>query len=251
MKISIITATYNSEKTLSICMDSVLNQSYSDIEYILVDGESTDETINLIEQKAKNHTNVKWISEPDKGIYDALNKGINMASGEVIGFVHSDDFLAENTILEKIAYAFKQHSVDGVYGNLHYVSFESPDTVVRNWKSQAFRTKLLNRGWMPAHPTVFLKSSVYKEKGLFDINFKIAADYDFMLRVFSETKYRFYFLPEVITKMRVGGKSNSNLKNIIKKTKEDYQAAKKNGLFLPFNVILSKNLSKIPQWFYK
>ncbi len=248
MKVSIITATYNSAKTLAICMDSVLTQSYLDIEYILVDGESTDETIYLIEEMANNHNNLKWISEPDKGIYDALNKGIAMASGEIIGFVHSDDFFANNTIIEVIVKAFNKHNVDGVYGDLHYVSFENRDKVIRNWKSQQFKPRLLKNGWMPAHPTLFLKTKVYKDKGLFDLSYKIAADYDFILRIFTEKKYRFYYLQETITKMRVGGASNKSLKNIVQKSKEDYKAAKTNGLQLPFKVILSKNLSKIPQW---
>lgn len=232
-------------------MDSVLNQSYNDIEYIIIDGNSKDDTKHIIQKKAEDFEYIKWVSEPDRGIYDAFNKGIRMATGDVIGFVHSDDFLASKTIIERIVKSFKANNADGVYGDLHYVSFENKDKVVRNWKSQPFKPALLKNGWMPAHPTLFLKSSVYRNKGNFDLTYKIAADYDFILRVFTEKIYRFYYLQETITKMRVGGASNKSLKNIIHKSKEDFRAAKANGLQLPFKVILSKNLSKIPQWIKK
>lgn len=251
MKVSIITATYNSAKTLEACMDSVLNQTYKDIEYIIIDGNSNDGTIELIKSKAATHSQIVWKSERDKGIYDALNKGIDKASGDVVGFVHSDDFFADNSIIEKIVKAFETEPVDGVYGNLHYVSFENPKVIVRNWVSQPFNKNLLNRGWMPAHPTLFLKKSLYGANGSFDLSYKIAADYDFILRVFTNSDYRFCYLPETVTKMRVGGVSNRSIKNLVQKTKEDFRAAKTNRLKWPFFAILCKNLSKIPQWISK
>ncbi|WP_047551045.1 glycosyltransferase family 2 protein [Psychroserpens sp. Hel_I_66] len=251
MKVSIITATYNSAKTLEVCMSSVLNQTYNDIEYIIIDGNSNDETLSLIKAASDKYKNIKCISEPDKGIYDALNKGINKATGDILGFVHSDDYLADKTVIEDIANSFIKSNVDGVYGDLHYVSFENTDVIVRNWMSQPFKARLLNRGWMPAHPTLFLRRQVYLEKGLFNLDYKIAADYDFVLRIFKSQNYRFHYLPKVITKMRVGGASNKSLKSIINKTREDYKALKLNGLKFPAKVVLSKNLSKIPQWFKK
>ena len=251
MKFSIITATYNSAKTLQVCMESVLNQTYKDIEYIIVDGHSTDRTIELIESYKTKDANIIVSSEKDQGIYDALNKGIAKASGEIIGFVHSDDFLASNDIIEKIAQIFKGEDADGVYGNLHYVRFDNVDSVVRNWNSQNFDSKLLNRGWMPAHPTLFLKKKVYETNGSFNLDYRIAADYDFILRVFKTKNYKFYFLPEIITKMRVGGASNRSLKNLFLKTKEDLKAAKSNKIKLPYVAIGLKNLSKIPQWLTK
>ncbi|HNQ28043.1 MAG TPA: glycosyltransferase family 2 protein [Aquaticitalea sp.] len=251
MKISIITATYNSAKTLNVCMDSVLNQTYRDIEYLIIDGNSTDATVDLIKAKAAAHPHIVWVSGKDKGIYDALNKGIEKATGDVIGFVHSDDFLADSTIVEKIASVFNTQQVDGVYGNLHYVKFDAPGTIVRNWVSQPFRKALLNRGWMPAHPTLFLKKSVYQNHGVFDLTYKIAADYDFILRVFSNPGYKFFYLPETFTKMRVGGASNRSIKNLILKSKEDYRAAKSNGLPRPLFSVIFKNISKIPQWLSK
>ncbi|MCK8480558.1 glycosyltransferase family 2 protein [Psychroserpens algicola] len=251
MKVSIITATYNSEKTLGYCMDSVLNQTYSDIEYIVIDGNSSDNTVDLITSKAKNAPHIVWVSERDKGIYDALNKGIQKATGDIVGFVHSDDYLADTHCVSDIVAAFKSHQVDGVYGNLHYVSFENPEHIVRNWVSQPFYPKLLKRGWMPAHPTLFLKNAVYQAEGNFNLEYKIAADYDFILRIFNNSKYTYHYLPKTIVKMRVGGASNKSLKNLIRKTKEDLKAAKTNGLTFPLAVILKKNLSKIPQWFSK
>lgn len=229
-------------------MDSVLNQTYKDIEYVIVDGNSNDGSIDLIASKAETHKNVIWISEQDNGIYDALNKGISMATGDVIGFVHSDDFLADNSIVEKIVSVFKLKHVDGVYGNLHYVRFNNVQSIVRNWKSKPFKKKFLNRGWMPAHPSLFIKSDIYKSKGSFNINYRIAADYDFILRIFNANDYKFYYLPETIIKMRVGGASNRSLKNLILKTREDYRAAKNNRIKLPFLAIGLKNITKIPQW---
>ena len=251
LKVSIITATYNSANTLEMCMDSVLNQSYNNIEYLIIDGNSTDDTKALIKAKSEKNPNIKWTSEPDKGIYDALNKGIAAASGDIIGFVHSDDFLANSSVIEMIVTNFDANDADGVYGDLHYVSVTDTSKVVRNWKSQVFLPKLLHRGWMPAHPTLFLKQEVYKSFGNFDLGYRIAADYDFILRIFSNPSYKFQYLPETIVKMRVGGESNRSINNLIKKTKEDYKAAKQNGLSFPFFVILSKNLSKLPQWLKK
>lgn len=248
MKISIITATYNSAKTLEACMNSVLKQTYENIEYIIIDGNSTDATIDLIKLKSKHYANLSWVSESDNGIYDALNKGIKMATGSVIGFVHSDDFLADSNIIAKIAAVFKSKDIDGVYGNLHYVKFNNVQNIVRNWKSQPFKRKLLNRGWMPAHPSLFIKSDIYKSKGSFNIDYRIAADYDFILRIFKGSDYKFYYLPETIIKMRVGGASNRSFKNLMLKTREDYRVAKNNRIRLPFLAIGLKNLTKLPQW---
>jgi glycosyltransferase involved in cell wall biosynthesis len=251
MKISIITATYNSSKTLETCMNSVLNQKYGNIEYVIIDGNSNDGTVELIKKKAITHKNIVWSSEIDNGIYDALNKGIDKATGDVVGFVHSDDFLANDTIISKIANVFESKKVDGVYGNLHYVKFNNVDSVVRNWISKPFKKTLLIRGWMPAHPTLFLKKDIYKHSGRFDLDYRIAADYDFILRIFKSSDYNFYHLKETIIKMRVGGASNRSLKNLILKTREDYRAAKTNNVGFPLITVGLKNISKIPQWLLK
>lgn len=250
-KISVITATFNSAKTVQTCFDSVLNQTYPHIEYIIIDGGSKDETVNIIKKNADKNPNIVWVSEKDNGIYDALNKGIAMATGEIVGFVHSDDYLASDDILKDIAAAFESKEIDGVYGDLHYVDFLDVSKVIRNWKSQDFKPSLLKRGWMPAHPTLFLKSQLYQKEGVFNTKFKIAADYDFILRIFKNPNYSFEYLPKTIVKMRVGGASNKSFKNLVLKTHEDLKVAKSNGLPLPYFTIGLKNISKIPQWIKK
>ena len=251
MKVSIITATYNSSATIEHCIQSVIGQDYPEIEYIIVDGGSTDETISVIKDWQKRDSRIQWVSEKDKGIYDALNKGVTMATGDVIGFVHSDDFLADPSTISKLMLKFKTGDIDGVYGNLQYVDQTNPDKVIRAWKSQPFRSNLLQHGWMPAHPTLFLKKEVYEKHGEFNLNFKIAADYDFMLRVLQDHSLSFSYLPQVITKMRMGGASNGSLKNIMNKSREDYKVMKTNGLTFPMWGLLAKNLSKLPQFFFK
>ena len=251
MKISIITATFNSTKTIERCLKSVLQQTYSNVEYILVDGGSTDDTIDKVNfyLNKKNKQEYQIISEPDRGIYDALNKGISMAKGDIIGFVHSDDFLSDNNILFQIAEQFKgKDNIDGMYGDLQYVDKTSTEKIIRSWKSCDFNHKLIQSGWMPPHPTLYLKKEVYEKHGQFDLSFKIAGDYDFILRIFLDRKLMIKYLPVVITKMRIGGVSNANLKTILTKSKEDYLAMKRNNLRLPFLVLLKKNLSKISQF---
>ena len=250
MKLSIITATYNSEATIASSMLSVLQQSYSAIEYVIVDGNSSDGTLDIVKQNQLNHPEVafKIVSEPDKGIYEALNKGIGLATGDIIGFVHSDDLLASSTVLAKIVAAFSKSNANGVYGDLEYVDKENSNKIIRYWKSNTFHPNLLKQGWMPAHPTLFLKRAVYKKHGLFDLTYKIAADYDFMLRILKDQSLNFSYLPEVFTKMRVGGASNRSLRNILQKTKEDYRAITSNKVGDVFS-ILRKNTSKIKQFF--
>ena len=249
MKLSLITATYNSAFTIKECMQSVEKQDYSEVEYIIIDGGSSDDTISVVKKSNKKNENIRWQSEPDNGIYDALNKGIRMATGDVIGFVHSDDFLAEPTIISQIMAEFKNEQVHGVYGDLHYIDKHQENKVIRTWKSCAFKPKLLQNGWMPPHPALFLKKEVYQKHKGFDLSYKIAADYDFMLRVLQDPLLKFSYLPKVITKMRVGGASNRSIKNIIAKSKEDYSAIKKNKLAYPLWVLCAKNISKIPQFF--
>jgi len=252
VKFSIITATFNSAPTIESCLHSVLQQSHPDLEYILIDGGSTDETLEIIKRVSKQYpkANIHLSSEPDHGIYDALNKGIAKATGHIIGIVHSDDLLASKTILSELAQAFQDKKVDGVYGDLHYVKVQDTNQVVRNWESQQFKKQLLKKGWMPAHPTLYLKREVYIKEGGFNTNLKIAADYDFILRLFKNPDYQWYYLPEVICKMRLGGASNSSIKNMLLKSYEDYQALKANNITnFPLWVLLSKNLSKIPQFF--
>jgi len=247
LKISIIVATYNSSKTIRSCLDSIFNQNYSNIEINLIDGKSSDNTLDIV----KNYNRkipIKIISEEDNGIYDALNKGIYSSIGDVIGFVHSDDILASSTIFSEIIKKISLENFDGVYGDLQYVDFDKTDKVIRNWKSCDFNDKLLKRGWMPAHPTFFLKRGVYDKHGGFNLNYSISSDYDFMIRVLNDNSLKFCYLPRVISKMRVGGSSNRSLKNILKKSREDYIIIKKNKVG-NFITLVRKNLLKINQYF--
>lgn len=250
MKLTLITATYNSATSIKNCLDSVASQDYNDLEYLIIDGKSTDDTLNIVKEYQQKYPYIKLISEKDYGIYDALNKGIQFASGDVIGFVHSDDLLANNHILSDLVKQLKTGQLDGVYGDLQYVDKVDLNKVIRLWKSCAFKPSLLKQGWMPAHPTLFLKKEVYEKHGLFDLTYKIAADYDFMLRILKDDSLKFGYLPKVITKMRLGGASNRSLKNIIQKTKEDYRAILSNQVGGIFS-ILRKNTSKIKQFILK
>lgn len=252
MKFSIITATYNSVATLNSCMISVLHQSFQNIEFVIIDGNSTDESLTLVKQHQLKFPLIEFkiLSEPDRGIYDALNKGIKLATGQVIGFVHSDDMLADNQIISTIANKFENENLDGIYGDLQYVRKNNINKVIRYWKGADYNSDLIKKGWMPAHPTFFLKRDVYEKHGLFNTNYKISADYDFMLRILKDESLKFTYLPKVIIKMRVGGASNQSIKNIIKKTKEDYHVVKANNIGGWFLIFL-KNLSKVRQFFNK
>ncbi|MEI6267760.1 MAG: glycosyltransferase family 2 protein [Methylococcaceae bacterium] len=248
MKISIITSVYNNQETIAEAMDSALSQTYADIEYIIIDGGSTDNTVNII--KSYQNRLAVFISEPDNGIYDGLNKGINLATGDVIGFLHSDDLYENNTVIEKVAKAFIENEIDSVYGNLTYVNKSDPTKVIRYWKSGDFTLKKLSCGWMPPHPTFFVKRAIYQQHGQFDTRFKIAADYDLMLRFLGKYKISTYYIPSVLIKMRAGGESNKSLKNAIRKSKEDLQAMKNNNMGGMVSLII-KNLSKLQQFVCK
>lgn len=246
MKISIITSVFNNEATIRDAIESVISQTYPDIEYIIIDGGSKDGTIEII--KEYSHVITHFISEPDRGIYDGLNKGLGLATGDIIGFLHSDDLYPDNTTISTIMQAFADN-IDGVYGDLVYTSKNDISKILRYWKSKPFSPKLLKYGWMPAHPTLFLRRSIYQQHGLFDLHFKIAADYDFMLRIL-KSDLKIDYLPKILYKMRIGGESNKSLKNIIRKSQEDFHAIKKNRIG-GIEILLLKNLTKIKQFIKK
>jgi len=247
MKISIITAVYNNVRTINTCMESVFSQTYPDVEYIVIDGGSKDGTVEAIKKYKKNIT--KFVSEPDNGMYDALNKGIRMASGEVIGFLHADDFYADNTVIEIVAANMASHGVDSCYGDLLYVHKDDTDRIIRYWKACPYREGLFQKGWMPPHPTFFVRRKVYDEHGVFDISFTIAADYELMLRFLEKNRISTVYIPHVLVKMRMGGASNRSLGNVMTKTREDYRAWRVNALRRRFYTIPFKNLSKVGQFF--
>lgn len=249
LKVSIITITYNSEATLEDTLKSVLNQTYKNIEYIIVDGKSTDGTLTIIDAYKSNIAKV--VSEKDKGLYDALNKGITMATGDVIGILHSDDFYTSNTVIEKVVQTLSENNSDAVYADLYYVDKNNTDNIFRKWKSGNYKHGMFVSGWMPPHPTFFAKRGCYQSFGSFNLNLVSAADYELMLRFIHKHKIKLAYLPEFIIKMRVGGKSNVSLKNRIRANNEDRKAWKINGLKPHFYTLYAKPLRKIIQLFKK
>lgn len=247
MKISIITAVYNNEKTIGDALSSIFAQTYNNVEKVLIDGASSDSTFSILKKHALSTDILN--SESDKGIYDALNKGLKLSSGDVIGLLHSDDLFADEEVVSKIANIFIHNSdIDAVYGDLVYVDKRKTGKVIRYWRAGSFSSSKLTNGWMPPHPTLYLRRSVYEKHGGFDTQYHIAADYDFMLRVLSDESLKIHYLPEVIVKMRTGGASNRSLKNIIHKSFEDYRALRANKIGGAWSLIM-KNISKIPQFF--
>jgi len=245
MKISIITATYNCAATLGDALDSVAAQQYGNREHVLVDGASTDGTLALLESRRSPQSSL--VSEPDKGIYDALNKGIARATGEVVGFLHADDIYADDRVLQRIADAFVDPSVTAVYGDLQYVRKQDTSSVVRHWRSGPYSRSKLGWGWMPPHPALYVRREWYDRIGGFDTRYRIAADYDSILKLFSQPDFKAAYIPEVLVKMRVGGASNRSLKNILQKSREDYSALKHSGVG-GAGALLWKNLSKLGQF---
>lgn len=244
--ISLVTACYNSADTIQDCLKSISTQDYPYIEHIIIDGRSSDGTLNLISQYKSN--NCKIISEKDDGIYDALNKGLKAASGDIIGFLHSDDILAHDKVLSNISKSFQDNSeLECVYGNLIYVDRNNIECVIRRWTPQPFTASLLKYGWMPPHPTVFLKKGVYEKNGHFDTNMKISADYDFMLRYFKiAEEYKTQKLGD-ISIMKSGGASNRNLSARIQSAYEDYIAIRRNRAGNILTLVLKKS-AKIFQY---
>ena len=247
MKISIITITFNSEKTLQRALDSVQSQSYGNIEHVIVDGASTDGTRAMIETYAAKYPNVRWISEKDDGIYNAINKGIRMATGDIIGFLHSDDIFNSSDSIEQIAAAFETGNVDVVYGDLQYCR---AGKVVRKWNSNSFNPRSLKYGWMPPHPTVYVRREVYEQVGPYDEWFRISADYDMMLRIF-KSNYTTHYIPSILVSMETGGASNKDTRARLSKTQEDYLVLKKNHVGAGLLTVLCKQLRKIKQFIRK
>lgn len=239
---------WNNAKTIKDAINSVLNQSYKDVEYIVIDGASTDGTIEIVQSYGDK---IKFISEKDNGLYDAMNKGIRMATGDVVGILNSDDFYASDKILQIVADEFLKGNIDSVYANLEYIDANDPKRVIRYWRSKKCQEGLFRSGWHPAHPTFFVKKEIYEKYGVFDLSFKIAADYELMLRFFEKCKITSSYVDEVFVKMRIGGESNRSIKNIIKANMESYKAWKANGLYINPLRFLLKPFSKIIQFIKK
>jgi len=248
MKLSIISVVYNNAQYIEDCIKSVASQSYRNYEHIVVDGGSTDGTLEVIEKHREKIT--KWVSEPDDGLYSAMNKGISMATGDVIGFLHSDDYYADQDVIEKVADVFINRDVESLYGDLIYIS-KNGERIIRYWKSGNYRESMVRWGWMPPHPTFFVKREIYNRHGCFNTDLRIAADYDLILRFLGKHSISTHYIPEVLIKMRIGGNSNKSIKNIIRKSTEDYRAMKENGLPVPIAALFYKNFSKLRQFIIK
>jgi glycosyltransferase len=245
VKISVITAVRNSHHTIEDCLRSVAGQSYALREHVVVDGLSDDGTCDLL-QRHQEKIDV-LISERDSGIYNALNKGLANSTGDIIGFLHADDVFADADVLLRVAEAFRDRSVDVVYGDLMYVDKVDVMRAFRYWRAGVFSPSDLRAGWMPPHPTLYVRRSVYSRVGGFDETYRIAGDYDHILRIFSRQTVNPVYLPSVLVKMRVGGASNSSLRNILRKSMEDYRALRRNNIGGVVTLAL-KNLRKIRQF---
>ncbi len=245
MKITVITVVYNRAATVAQAVQSTLTQTFQDIDVVVQDGNSTDGTLDVL--RGFDDHRVRLVSEPDNGIYDAINRGVARAEGDVIGLMHSDDFFAHDRVLEHVACAFADPKVDGVYGDLDYVSATNSDRVIRAWRAGEYRPERLSLGWMPPHPTLYLRRGVFEQWGCYDTQFRIAADYEAILRWLAKGRIRLAYLPEVMVHMRVGGESNSSFRRIVRKSREDYRALRKNDVG-GFHTLLFKNISKISQF---
>lgn len=247
MTISIITVTYNSAATLESTILSVVQQTQPNVEFIIIDGGSTDGTLEIIEKYKVSIS--KFISEPDNGLYDAINKGIKLAEGEVIGILHSDDIYIHHKVLENYARVFERENCDAVYADLYYVERDNIEKVTRKWKSGSYKQNSFVKGWMPPHPTFFIRKRIYEQFGTFNTTLKSAADYELMLRMIHKHKISLRYLPEFTVKMRVGGKSNASVQNRLNANMEDRKAWEINGLTPKFYTIYLKPLRKIFQFF--
>lgn len=246
MKISIITVCYNSAKTIEDTIRSVLAQTYDNIEYIIVDGLSKDETLAVV-NKYKDKIGV-IISERDKGIYDAMNKGILMATGDVIGILNSDDVFFDNNTLQNVIDAFNSSNADAVFGNLYYVKADDVNTVVRFWKGSPYKKNGFSRGWHPAHPSFFVKRWVYEKYGVFDLRFDVSADFELMLRFIAKHNIKTAYFNEALVRMRVGGNSNKSIKKIYTGNVNIARAFKKNNVHYPFYYPLVRLAPKLLQF---
>lgn len=242
MKISIITITYNSAATLATTLESVAAQDYQDIEHIIVDGLSKDNTMEIVKQFP--HVS-KWVSEKDKGLYDALNKGIQMATGDVVGLIHSDDFLASKDAVSKIVKAFQEHNTDSIIGDISFVNPDNLKKVVRHYSSKNWKPSKFAKGYMPAHPAFYCKRDLFEKYGYYKMGYKIAADYELLIRFLYTHNVSYKYIPETIVFMRTGGTSNENFKSRYILNQEIVRACKENGINTSMTKLSFKYLNKI------
>lgn len=245
MKVSIITAAYNSAATLEDTIKSVLAQTYADIEYIIVDGGSKDNTFEVIRHyEPQFGGRMKWVSEKDHGIYDAMNKGIRMATGDVVGILNSDDYYTSDDVLERLVAAFDEKT-DAVYGDIHFIRDGQPDKCIRYYSSKPFRPLWLRFGFMPAHPSFYCRREVFEKAGLYKIDYAIGSDYEMMVRLFMKYHIKAKYLPMDFVTMRTGGASTRNVRSRLQLIKEDVRGCRENGIYTNSLMISTKFLYKI------
>ena len=248
-RISVITAVYNRADKIVSAIESVGSQTYEFVEHVIVDGQSTDGTSQIIERELANSQIIKYICESDDGIYDAINKGISNATGDIVALLHSDDVFSDKYVLERIASAFEDQSIDSVYGDLVYVDADNLDRVRRYWKSGGYSKRKFRYGWMPPHPTVCVRRDCFDKVGLYRTDFGSGADYELLVRMMCKFDIKVYYIPHVLTRMRVGGVSNATMRNRMDANRSDKVAWTKNQLPAPLGLRILKPIRKIPQYF--
>ncbi|HEY8688469.1 MAG TPA: glycosyltransferase family 2 protein [Chitinophagaceae bacterium] len=247
LKVSIITVTYNSAKYVDDCINSIIRQNYKNIEYIVIDGKSTDGTVDII-KKYSSYIST-WISEEDGGMYDALNKGMAIATGDVVGILNSDDVLASADVISEIVNCFQQNNVDSIYGDLVYVDPFDLQKVLRFWKGLPYERRRFKYGWMPAHPTFYIRRELIEKFGGYESHYFTAADFEFMARYLYRFKISSFYLEKLVVKMRAGGASNESFLRRLRANRRDYLAMKKNEIPFPLIVSILKPLIKMPQFY--
>jgi glycosyltransferase involved in cell wall biosynthesis len=246
MKITIITAVYNAAQTLADAMDSVLRQTYADIEYVVVDGGSKDGSVDVVRSyEPRFGGRMKWVSEPDHGIYDAMNKGIRMATGDVVGILNSDDYFTADDVVEQVAQTLADTQLDAVYGDIHFIRAGQPDRCVRYYSSARFHPRWLRFGFMPAHPSFYCRREVFERAGLYKTDYKIGSDYEMMVRLFHRYRIRTRYIPADFVTMRTGGASTRNVHSRLQLIQDDVRACRDNGIYTNAAMISLKFLYKI------
>lgn len=249
MKITVITTVFNAVTTIEDTIQSVVEQNHPDIEHIVIDGESTDGTLGIVNNYRA--CVAKVVSEPDMGIYDGMNKGLRLATGDIIGFLNADDVYAHGSVLKRVAEVMSEPKVDACYADLVYVDNEDPRRVVRYWKSQSYKDGLFQKGWMPAHPTFFVRRKVYERYGGFDLSYPRQSDFELTMRFLHIHRIKAVYVPEIFVHMRTGGLSNSSWRGVLQGNLEAYRASKKHIPGTTPFFIIRKILSRFPQYFIR
>ncbi len=244
ISISLITVTFNAARTIERCIQSVIDQGYPCLQYIIIDGLSTDGSMAIINKYQQYISHI--VSEPDSGIYDAMNKGIAMATGNVVGILNADDYFADNTVLNKVAQAFAQPDIDIIYGDIDYVTMSGK--ITRKWRPEMYRRSSFNWGWMPPHPSFYIKRELFSVSGAYQMQYGSAADYELMLRFMHKTPVKVHYLNVLMVKMQTGGVSNKSLLNRIKAWHNDLKAMKANGITYPYIAVILKPIRKLLQY---